>query len=256
MDKMALRHNWKAERLAQQLMGQYRSSDTSDGEIDHVLYPVQCPPGCRPMRRKEKRAESGFIAVQCDAALELMEKQRSEELEGADFQAFNGRKKSWQELAQGCITYMARLLVQLRSVQDVKERADLLHHRLESRRSQGVRTTLPTQDAIQLLHSASTTILDLQKLIAGGQVQNVDRTLTLCMGIRRQYLAVAELSPETPTRVDALQALVKGAIQKLLGVQSQMQGTRALAERALAQWTAAPAVQRGERVIRRGSTHR
>ena len=45
------------------------------------------------------------------------------------------------------------------------------------------------------------------------------------------------------------QALVKGAIQKLLGVQSQMQGTRALAERALAQWTAAPAVQRGERVM-------
>lgn len=47
--------------------------------------------------------------------------------------------------------------------------------------------------------------------------------------------------------LDALQALVKGAIQKLLGVQSQMQGTRALAERALAQWTAAPVVQRGER---------
>ena len=70
-------------------------------------------------------------AMRC-SPIELMEKQRSEELEGADFQAFNGRKKSWQELAQGCITYMARLLVQLRSVQDVKERADLLHHRLVS----------------------------------------------------------------------------------------------------------------------------
>ena len=38
------------------------------------------------MRKKRKRAESGFTAAQCDAALELMEKQRSEELEGADFQ--------------------------------------------------------------------------------------------------------------------------------------------------------------------------
>ena len=115
MDKMTLRHDWKAERLAQPLMGQYRSSDTSDGEIDHVLYPVQCPPGCRPMRKKRKRAESGFTAVQCDAALELMEKQRSEELEGADFQAFTmvGRRagkssrkavsRTWRAYWSNCV---------------------------------------------------------------------------------------------------------------------------------------------------------
>ena len=74
------------------------------------------------------------------AALELISRQTSQALEGADFTPF-GRKLSWQQLAQGCVVRLAADLLQLRDVAQAAEWADLLYHRLETRRAASVRTT-------------------------------------------------------------------------------------------------------------------
>ena len=67
------------------------------------------------------------------------------ELERADFSAFEGKKLSWAHLAKGCVARISSQLLQLSSLREASENADLLRHRLESRRTQSVRTTKGTK---------------------------------------------------------------------------------------------------------------
>ena len=68
-----------------------------------------CPPGCKPVKKRKRRDREpmgAFTDAEMAAALEIMSRQTSQALEGADFAPF-GRKLSWQQLAQGCVVRVA-----------------------------------------------------------------------------------------------------------------------------------------------------
>ena len=93
----------RAERLTKQLLRQkYRSADASDSDTGAELN--MCPPGCTDRIVKEQEAAAGFTEAQVDAALQIMMNHTSSALKSANFEAFAGRKKSWQELASGVIS--------------------------------------------------------------------------------------------------------------------------------------------------------
>ena len=77
------------------------------------------------------------------------------ELERADYSAFEGKKLSWAHLAKGCVARISSQLLQLSSLREASENADLLHHRLESRRTQSVRTTNETANSILAVYHAA-----------------------------------------------------------------------------------------------------
>ena len=68
-------------------------------------------------------------------------------LQNEDWSAFIGKKRSWQHLAKGVLNRLARDVLQLRDIKWVKEDADLLNNRLQTRRAQGIRTTNDTSAA-------------------------------------------------------------------------------------------------------------
>ena len=160
---------WHAERLTERLM-RYRSSDESSATEEHEPEPrVVCPPGCKPVKKRKRRDREpmgAFTDAEMAAALEIMSRQTSQALEGADFTPF-GRKLSWQQLAQGCVVRLAADLLQLWGVAQAAEWADLLHHRLEARRAASVRTTNETQQAIDTLHAMGVCLRELERLRDG-----------------------------------------------------------------------------------------
>ena len=93
----------RATALARRLTN-YRSgnsSDTDESRTDSTEYGQevqQCPPGCKPAKRKRSTPQT-FTVAQVDAALDLMSINGLSDLESADFSAI-GRKMSWAHLAE------------------------------------------------------------------------------------------------------------------------------------------------------------
>ena len=178
-----------AERLTKRLM-RYRSSDESSATEEHDPEPrVVCPPGCKPVKKRKRRDREpmgAFTDAEMAAALELMSRQTSQALEGADFTPF-GRKLSWQQLAQGCVVRLAADLLQLRGVSQAAEWADLLHHRLEARRAASVRTTNETQQAIYMLHALGVCLRELERLRDGAHVADVIGALGRASVVKRRW---------------------------------------------------------------------
>lgn len=178
-----------------------------------------------------------FTADQVDSALDLMQHNELSTLEQQDFSGTGGKKMSWQELAQSCIRFLATHLLQLQSIQETKERADLLLHRLHARRSQGVRTTLPTQSAIELIHHVSSMMTEIAKMKSGELVSDIDASLARASVLKARFLSLRQLAPGVKPRIEELTRVVKDAIESLLRRQVVQQGRRNLAQRALSNWT-------------------
>ena len=146
----------RATALARRLTN-YRSgnsSDTDQSRTDSTEFEQeQCPPGCKPEKRKRSTPQT-FTVAQVDAALDLMSINGLSDLERADFSAI-GRKMSWAHLAEAVLRRLAGDALQMKDIRAVSERADLLHNRLEMRRAEKIRTTQSTQDGIDLLYSVT-----------------------------------------------------------------------------------------------------
>ena len=98
------------------------------------------------------------------------------ELERADFSAFEGKKLSWAHLAKGCVARISSQLLQLSSLREASENADLLHHRLESRRAQSVRTTNETANSILAVYHAARSLNELNQMANGTLPHDIDVT--------------------------------------------------------------------------------
>ena len=240
----------RATALARRLT-HYRSgnsSDTDQSRTDSTEFEQeQCPPGCKPEKRKRSTPQT-FTVSQVDAALDLMSINGLSDLERADFSAI-GRKMSWAHLAEGALRRLAGDVLQMKDLRAVSERADLLHHRLETRRSQKIRTTQSTQDAIDLLYSVTQVLRDLLTLREGVMTSDVQRAIGRATGLRSRFLQLSALTPDIRPRTNELEALVKSAFEGVLKA-NVSEGTETLARKSLQQWSQclARSEPRGERV--------
>ena len=238
----------RAAALARQL-AMYRSGNTTDTDESRTdsteFEDAVCPPGCKPAKRK-RDTPSTFSVAQVDTALDLMTINGLSELERADFTVF-GRKLSWAHLAQGCLRRLAADTLQMsRDLRAVSERADLLHNRLNARRSQKIRTPQNIQDGIDSLYAVTQTIRELLRLRDGVMVADVQKTLGRATGLRRRFLELSPLNPDIRPRTNDLEALIKSAFEAVLRA-NVSEGTKALARRNMAQWTKC-SEPRGERI--------
>jgi hypothetical protein len=226
----------RAKRIALRLLSYRSVSPESVSESEG------CPPGCKP---KRKRETSTFTASQVDAALDLMSTNSLSELDKADFSAF-GKKLSWAHLANGCVQRLAGDALQMRDLRAVSERAALLHNRLEVRRSLKIRTTQPTQNAIETLYAVTQSMSELYRLRDGLSVPDVQNAIGRAMVLKRRFLHLTEHNTDVRPRTNELEALVKSAIEAVLRADVS-EGTKSFARRSLQQWTACSQPQ-GERV--------
>ena len=115
----------RATALARRLMN-YRSgnsSGTDESRTDSTEFEQeQCPPGCKPAKRKRSTPQT-FTVSQVDAALDLMSINGLSELERADFSAI-GRKMSWAHLAEAVLRHSAGDVLQMKDLRAVSQRAD------------------------------------------------------------------------------------------------------------------------------------
>ena len=195
----------RATLLARRLTN-YRSgnsSGTDESRTDSTEFEQeQCPPGCKPAKRKRSTPQT-FTVAQVDAALELMTINGLSELERADFSTI-GRKMSWAHLAEGCLRRLGGDVLQMKDLRAVSERVDLLHHRLETRKAENIRTTQSTQDAIDLLYSVTQVIRELLKLREGVMTSDVQRAIGRATGLRTRFLQLSPLNPDVRPRTNEL----------------------------------------------------
>ena len=238
----------RATALARRLTN-YRSgnsSGTDESRTDSTEFEQeQCPPGCKPAKRKRITPQT-FTVAQVDAALDLMTINGLSELERADFSAI-GRKMSWAHLAEGCLRRLGGDVLQMKDLGPVSERVDLLHHRLETRKAEKIRTTQSTQDAIDLLYSVTQVIRELLKLREGVMTSDVQRAIGRATGLRTRFLQLSPLNPDVRPRANELVALVKSAIEAVLRA-NVSEGTKAFARKSLQQWSTCSQQPRGEKV--------
>ena len=91
--------NWGSEILAQSLV-QYKSYRSSVDDASSDTEELVCPPGCQHIKkRRVVESPSFFSRSDVDAAIELMSNQGLTELQNADWSAFTGKRRSWQNLA-------------------------------------------------------------------------------------------------------------------------------------------------------------
>ena len=236
----------RSKDLARLLVSYRSSTASSDTEFDEIA-PPPCPPGCKPTRKRRRDSARTFTSAQLDAALELMQINGLSELERADFSAFEGKKLSWAHLAKGCVARISSQLLQLSSLREASENADLLHHRLESRRAQSVRTTNETANSILAVYHAARSLNELNQMANGTLPHDIDGSISRCTVVRRRFLALTPYAPDIRPRTVDLERLVKSALETVLK-SSLSEGTKAMARRALNQWTVCEDSQRGERV--------
>ena len=242
------------ERLVDLLLSTYRGStrsESSDEQDENDPAALVCPPGCRPVRKRKRRDDpiGAFSDSEMSAALSAMSLQKSQDLEHADFAPF-GRKLSWQQLAQGCISRLASDLLQLHDVPRAAEWADLLHHSLEARRSASVRTTTQTQDAIHTLFSMGVRVSPVERLRDGACVADTIGALGRASVVKRRWEAAAALAPIVRPRTSSLVRLVRDAAGSVLRG-SASAGTKVAAQRLQNQWASrpSPSPSQGERVV-------
>ena len=240
----------RATALTRRLLqyGSGHSSDTDEsrtGSTEVEQEVQQCPPGCKPTKRK-RQSPPTFTVNQVDAALDLMTINTLSDLERADFSPF-GRKLSWAHLAEGCLRRLAGDVLQMKDLRPVTERADLLHHRLERRKSQKIRTTQVTQDSIDLLYAVTQIIRELLKLREGVMVPDVQRAIGRATGLRSRFLQLSQLNPDVIPRTNELMALVKSATESVLRA-NVSEGTKVFARKSLQQWSTCSQQPLGEKV--------
>ena len=188
-----------------------------------------------------------FSDEQLASALELMQTNDMKELRArGDFRAF-GKRLTWVKLADGCIARLATDLLELRGVRSVREDADLLRRRLETRRAAGVRTPMCTQSAISTLHGVAVSVRELEILSGGGRVADLDGALGRLTVVLPGWRALMQLAPRARARTDEVSRMAKSAIDAVKHSRAS-EGTKAFAQRLQAQWCAVPRPERGERV--------
>ena len=205
--------------------------------------PTVAPPAKR--RRPAKRRP--FTTAQVGAALALLSHQSAQDLKSADFGLFK-RKLSWQELAKGVIESLAQSLLELVDIDGAADRARLLWHRLDCRRSAGVRTTCETQDAIELLRHSSDCVSGLASLRRGsGVTSDVEactqtiRCASVAVGL---WNRLSSLVPHVTPRTCAFHRLIRDA---LAAVRTHPAASKADKRHALALLGAARPVSSRER---------
>ena len=171
---------------------------------------------------------------QLESALYLLSINSLPELSRQDFSSF-GKKQSWIQLAQRCTRRLATDLLKLSNVGETAERCMLLHHRLESRKSQRIRTSNDAQNAIQTLYACCMIVRDVWKLSAGGGVADVERTVGKIQSLMSSWRAVSSLSPVTP-ETDLLVSKVQIALSNVLKSTDVSEGVKTMARRGLLQW--------------------
>ena len=187
--------------LAHQLSRFASSNGAEGGSVEQPVWDEEddMKPSNQPKRRERRRSRAPrFSGVQVAAALDLLANQTAHDLSRADFSAFEARKYSWQQLAQGVIESLARSLLELEDVAETSERAQLLWHRLEARRDAGVRTTRETQDAIQLMRRTAGCVASLSALRNGAPVHDVKASFDARLAFSRSGSASLHSSPTHP----------------------------------------------------------
>ena len=190
-----------------------------------------------PLSHKTDAKRSAYTLndEQLESALDLLSINSLPELSRQDFSSF-GKKQSWIQLAQRCTRRLATDLLRLSNVGETAERCMLLHHRLESRKSQRIRTPNEAQNAIQTLYACCMTVRDVWKLSAGSAgVADVERTVGKIQSLMSSWRAVSSLSPVTP-ETDLLVPKVQIALSNVLKSTDASEGVKTMARRGLMQW--------------------
>ena len=141
----------------------YRSSTDEDS--------VEPIGGLEPPRVQRRRG-AVYDNEQVESALELLSINSLAELGRADFRVF-GKKQSWKQLAEGVVQRLASDLLQLEGLGEARERADLLFHRLETRRDARVRTPFEIQQGIETVFRASGALREVEMLSRGTLIRVV-----------------------------------------------------------------------------------
>ena len=171
--------NHTMRRVVHELLGYktmhmtYRGTDDDSDSIEQI---GGHPPTPLSHTTDTKRSAYTLNDEQLESALDLLSINSLPELSRQDFSSF-GKKQSWIQLAQRCTRRLATDLLRLSNVGETAERCMLLHHRLESRKSQRIRTSNDAQNAIQTLYACCMIVRDVWKLSAGGGVADVERTV-------------------------------------------------------------------------------
>ena len=196
----------------------------------------------------KRRATTQFYTdEQVEKALDLLGINSLPELAKQNFEAFD-RKRSWVQLATGCVQRLARDLMLLRSLGETAERAGVLHQRLERRRELRVRTPNETQSAICVVRNLSKTVNAIWKLSRGEMVEDVDTAVSSGKVIMPSWRAVSALVPTVKARGDEVVEMVKRALAVVVRHPAPREGIKLVARRAMEGWEAGPAAPEGEQV--------
>jgi uncharacterized small protein (DUF1192 family) len=213
---------------------QYRAADAyrgSSDESDSVEQIGGLPPiGVADAKRSKYR----FSDEQLEAALQLLSVNSLPDLARQDFSEF-GKKLSWIQLAQGCVTRLAGDVLMLIDVGETAERCALLHHRLENRKAARIRTPNDAQNAIQTLYTCCMTVRNVWKLRVGRRIPDVERAVAKMQGLMPSWRAVSTLALVTPETA-RLTSMVKEALSNVIQSAEVSEGVKTMARRGLLQW--------------------
>ena len=218
-------------RVVLELIGHKKSyrSSTDEDSVEHIG-------GLEPAPRVERRRGAVYDNEQVESALELLSINSLAELGRADFRVF-GKKQSWKQLAEGVVQRLASELLQLEGLGEARGRADLLFHRLETRRDARVRTPFEIQQGIETVFRASGALREVEMLSRGTLIRDVEGAvgrMGSLMGWWRGLSSLSATSPCTERMVD----MVKGSLMNVMRNGDVSDGVKTTARRMLAQWSA------------------
>ena len=189
-----------------------------------------------------KRPAQAYDNEQVEAALELLGVNSLSDLSRQNFSAF-GKKQSWIQLANGCITRLAADMLSLDSIGETAERCMLLHDRLQTRKAERIRTPNEAQSAIQNLYIASVSIRDMWRLSEGKRVGDVEMVVGRAQSLMSTWRVVQSLVPATKANTERLISIVRKALSNVIKNTELRQMTREMARKGLVQWHGAPPSQ-------------
>ena len=203
------------------MRGQVKYSSSSD-DVEQVG--GLAPYNYTPIQKQKKDA-------QIEKALDLLSINALSDLGRADYIVFN-KKQSWQQLAQGVIQRAASDMLQLRDLGETQERCHLLHRRLETRRNARIRAPMETQNAIENIYRASTSLHEVELLSSGSPVKDIDGAVWRVGSLMGRWRGMCSLVTTTP-HTETMIGMVKRALHNVIADAVVRESVKIVARRAL-----------------------
>ena len=191
--------------MVELLQHKYRPASDDSDSVEQIG-------GYDPRLMKRRATTHFYTDEQLENALDLLKINSLQELAQQNFGSF-GRKRSWVQLATGCVQRLARDLMLLRSPGEIAQRAEMLHQRLERRRELRIRTPNETQSGIQGVQKLSKTVNAIWQLSKGVMVEDVDDAVSSGKVMMPSWRTVSALVPTVQARTHEMEEMLKRALR-------------------------------------------